>query len=161
VDLPGPLTFDKWIPSVLFLTHYLPDDPESSQWVNLGSLILGQNGIWGDLLGLSEESVTRLAYWLGVYKQVRDDITRSTMVREGTPGGSPEIYEKVDPATGRGAVVAFASAPGRYQYITRHPVRTDAVATPGVSIDRVAKDQARVTFDFADAGAMFALFGAK
>ena len=23
----SPLTFDKWIPSVLFLTHYFPDDP--------------------------------------------------------------------------------------------------------------------------------------
>jgi alpha-galactosidase len=48
------LAFDKWLPSVLFLTHYLPDDtpgtqprwcqPEGiadSQEVNLASLILG------------------------------------------------------------------------------------------------------------------------
>ena len=45
----APLDFDKWLPSVLFLTHYLPDDPASSQMINLASLILGQNGIWGDL----------------------------------------------------------------------------------------------------------------
>jgi len=49
----SPLTFDKWIPSVLFLTHYLPDDPINSQDINLASLILGQNSIWGDLTAIS------------------------------------------------------------------------------------------------------------
>ena len=43
-----PLTYDKWVPSVLFLTHYLPDDPASNQELNIASLVLGQNGIWGD-----------------------------------------------------------------------------------------------------------------
>lgn len=157
----APLAFDKWIPSVLLLTHYLPDEPESSQLVNLGSLILGQNGIWGDLLGLSEESVTRLSHWLGVYKQVRDDITRSTMIREGTPGCSPEIHEKICSKTGRGVVVAFASTAGRYDYITHHPVSADASATSGVSIERDVKRRARLKFDFADSGVQFAFFGTK
>lgn len=53
---PGPargwfvrsvLDYDKWIPSVLFLTHYQPDEPHNSQIINIASLMLGQNGIWG------------------------------------------------------------------------------------------------------------------
>jgi alpha-galactosidase len=156
-----PLTFDKWIPSVLFLTHYLPDDPESSQVVNIGSLILGQNGIWGDLLGVSEEGVARLGAWLGLYKQVRDDITRSDLVRVGVPGGSPEIYEKIDAATGRGAVVAFASAAGGYSYVTRHVVSAEAVATPGVDLRRDAQGCAVLRFTFEGAGAHFVFFGAQ
>ncbi|HUP11079.1 MAG TPA: alpha-galactosidase, partial [Niastella sp.] len=56
---PGPargwfvrsvLDYDKWIPSVLFLTHYQPDEPRNSQIINIASLILGQNGIWGEIL---------------------------------------------------------------------------------------------------------------
>ena len=52
-----PLPFDKWIPSILFLTHYLPDDPVELQEVNVASLVLGQNGIWGDLLGVSDAGI--------------------------------------------------------------------------------------------------------
>ena len=157
----APLLFDRWIPSVLFLTHYRPDEPEASQWVNIGSLVLGQNGIWGDLTSLSEESVARLGAWLGVYKQVRDDITRSSLIREGTPGGSPEIYEKIDEGTGRGVVVAFASTPGRFEYITRHAVSGENVATPGVTVERDARGRGHLRFDFDRAGARFAFFGAR
>lgn len=156
-----PLTFDKWIPSVLFLTHYLPDDPESSQLINIGSLILGQNGIWGDLLDVSAEGVARFGKWLGVYKQVRNDITRSVMVRVGSPGGSPEIYEKVDEETGRGVVVAFASNGGRFDYVTRQRVSADAVVTKGVEVTRDPKGRSIVRFDFDGAGARFVFFGAK
>ena len=60
-----PLTYDKWVPSVLFLTHYLPDDPQANQELNLASLVLGQNGIWGDLLRLSEEGIARFADAVG------------------------------------------------------------------------------------------------
>ena len=75
---PGPargwicrsgLAFDRWIPSVLFLTHFFPDDDETKGWtmpfwtvsgrrpasgedqqmMSLASLVLGPGGIWGDL----------------------------------------------------------------------------------------------------------------
>jgi alpha-galactosidase len=154
-----PLTFDKWIPSVLFLTHYLPDDPESSQLINIGSLILGQNGIWGDLLGVSPEGVQRFARWLGAYKKVREEITRSTCARTGAPGGSPEIYEKIDAATGRGAIVAFASAAGSYDYVSRQRVAATHTGTPGASAERDAAGRARLRFDFDGAGARFVFFG--
>ncbi len=86
-----PLTYDKWVPSVLFLTHYLPDDPAASQELNIASLVLGQNGLWGDLLRLSEEGIARFGEALAAYKQVRDDITRATLTRTGMVGGSPEV----------------------------------------------------------------------
>ena len=156
-----PLTFDKWIPSVLFLTHYLPDDPAPSQLINIGSLILGQNGIWGDLLGVSDEGVALFNKWMGLYKQVRDDITRSDMARIGSPGGSPEIYEKINPATGCGAVVAFASAAGRFDYVTRLPVSHDYAATAGVELKRDARGRGVLRFDFDGDGARFVLFGTK
>ncbi|NJN25237.1 MAG: hypothetical protein HC819_04295 [Cyclobacteriaceae bacterium] len=126
------LAYDAWIPSVLFLTHYLPDDPEYSQWLNLGSLILGQNGIWGDLPAVSEEGKNRFGTTLEKYKQVRDHITRAYPVRKGAFGGSPEIHEKIDPETGKGVVVIFYNYknawnksadhafPGKFTYVTHH-----------------------------------------
>ena len=65
-------------PSVLFLTHYLPDDPAANQMMTVGSLILGQNGIWGDLLSISSDGVTRMARLIAAYRQVRDDVTSAT-----------------------------------------------------------------------------------
>ncbi len=99
-----PLSYDKWVPSVLFLTHYLPDDPAANQELNIASLVLGQNGIWGDLLRLTGEGIQHFGEALTAYKQVRDAITRATLVRTGAVGGSPEVYEKIDPQTGRGVV---------------------------------------------------------
>ncbi|HZU24499.1 MAG TPA: alpha-galactosidase, partial [Bryobacteraceae bacterium] len=66
----APLSFDRWIPSTLLLTHYFPDDPIASQEVNIASLILGQNGIWGDLLQVSDAGVNYIARELRRYKQV-------------------------------------------------------------------------------------------
>ena len=57
--------YDRWIPAELFLTHYFPDDPEDAQLVGIGSLILGHNGIWGDLLSVSAEGVERFGKLLG------------------------------------------------------------------------------------------------
>ena len=140
------LQYDQWIPSVLFLTHYLPDDPEYSQWINLGSLILGQNGIWGDLLSMSEEGISRFGETLSLYKQVRHEITSSPPIVTGRPGSSPEIHEKIDPATGRGAVVIFynyknawnrnpESAPdATFRYVTMYSPDQDVWTNPGTNV---------------------------
>jgi len=153
-----PLTFDKWIPSVLFLTHYLPDDPADSQIINIASLILGQNGIWGDLPAMSEEGVARFGHLLRLYKQVRDDVTEASPIITGHPAGSQEIYEKISPR-GRGAVCLFTSAGGRYTYITEHPVVPEFYATDGAQVTFDAKGRAIITCAFERAGAKIVYFG--
>lgn len=156
-----PLSFDKWVPSTLLLTHYLPDDPADSRLVNIASLILGQNGLWGDLLSVSPQGVAHIAEWLELYKQVREDMAHAPPVRSGAVGGSPEVHEKIHPATGRGAVVIFASAPGTYDYITDHPVATPFWSTPGAAAAIDAKGRARITATFERWGAQVVFFGAR
>ena len=153
----APLTYDKWLPGVLFLTHYLPDDryvrhdwsgggPEVqtdvNQWISLASLVLGQNGVWGDLLNISEEGIERFGTALGQYTQVRDDITRATVRRTGDVAGSPEVYEKIDPDTGRGVVSAFASAAGHYTFITEAKVAHGIWHNEGVTVSTDAQGRA-------------------
>jgi len=159
-----PLSFDKWLPSVLFLTHYFPDDPNASQMVNLGSLILGQNGIWGDLPGVSAEGVARIGETLAHYKQVRDDITEAWPVRAGGVCGTPEIHEKIA-ETGKGAVVLFATSPGEFTYVTSARVVKQYWTTGGpetkVEVDFNAQGRARVKALLDKPGTSIVLFGAS
>lgn len=122
---PGPartwicrqnLSYDKWIPSVLFMAHYLPDDPKDSQLINLASLILGQNGFWGDLPAISKEGVAFIRSVLDVYKRVRDDITSAGAVVTGKPGELIEVHEKLNAQNGRGAVSLFANHAGEFRF---------------------------------------------
>ena len=154
-----PLSFDKWIPSVLFLTHYLPDDPASSQILNIASLVLGQNGIWGDLLSVSDEGVGRFGEILGRYKQVRDDVTESFPVRTGAVSGSPEVHEKISAVSGRGAIAVFAGARGTYTYVSANKVSGRAWSTEGVEVATDAKGRARLTLTFDEPGAKIVFFG--
>ena len=156
-----PLGFDKWIPSVLFLTHYLPDDPADSQLVNIASLILGQNGIWGDPLAVSEEGVLTFGKLLALYKQVRDDITESYPVRSGDVGGSPEVHEKINAATGRGAVVVFSGAAGEYVYVTANKVDGKAWHSDGASVEFDKQGRAKIRAAFDRAGAKIVFFGVE
>lgn len=156
-----PLAYDAWIPSVLFLTHYFPDDPRESQMVNIGSLILGQNGIWGDLLQVSSEGAALFGRMLGWYRQVREDLTEAPPVRSGAISGSTEVHEKISPRTGRGAVVVFSTTRGRVTYVTeRRPVR-EFRATEGVSVQFDAAGRARLELPFEKPGAHIVFFGAK
>lgn len=156
-----PLTFDKWIPSVLFLTHYFPDDPQQWQEVDVASLILGQNGIWGDLPKVSDSGVAYIGSMLARYKQVRDDITQSDPVVTGIVSASPEIHEKISSATGRGAVVIFATRPGVYRYITSHKVTEDHWTSDGVIVMRDSEGRAKIEATFEKPGAKILFFGVQ
>ena len=157
----SPLTFDRWIPSILFLTHYFPDDPRQWQEVNVASLILGQNGLWGDLLGVSDSGVAYIGDVLGKYKQVRDDITESDPIVTGIVSGSPEIHEKVSTTTGRGAVVIFATAPGSYEYVTRHRVAAKYWSSEGVAVLQTTDDNTKIAATFNQPGAKIIFFGVQ
>jgi alpha-galactosidase len=169
VFAPGPTraalcrrayAFDRWIPSVLFLTHYLPDDDYRTGWgltqtvpgenrnIAIASLIAGHNGIWGDLLGLSEEGIDHYAGALAVYKAVRDDITEAYPVFTGTPGSSPEVIEKISERTGRGAVSLFTSRPGAYRIVTENAVADGVWGSEGIEVQQDANGRAIVTVTF-------------
>lgn len=153
-----PLNYDKWIPSILFLTHYLPDDPQSSQIINMASLILGHNGIWGDLLDVSSEGVKLIHDILAVYKQVRDDITESFPVRTGVAGGSPEIHEKI--FNGKGAIVIFATARGSYNYVSKNKVEGNYITFgDGIQVELDEEGRASFQFEFEEPGAKIIFFG--
>ncbi len=156
-----PLSFDEWIPSVLFMTHYLPDDPYESQIVNIGSLILGQNGIWGDLPKISDAGVALFGRMLGYYKQVREDITEAPPVRTGAVSGPREVHEKISPRTGRGAVVVFSTAPGHVSYVTERTAARNFRSTDGALVTFDSKGRARLELEFEKPGAHIVFFGAN
>jgi len=153
--------YDKWIPSTLFLTHYLPDDPEDSQLVNVASLILGHDGIWGDLLSVSPDGVARIGRILGRWREVRDSMAAAAPVRVGAVGGSGEVHEKIDNETGRGAIVIFSTAPGRQRYVSDHLVVRPFWATPGTTVTLEASGHAIVDAAFEKPGAAIVFFGAR
>jgi alpha-galactosidase len=165
---PGPargwfvrsvLDYDKWIPSVLFLTHYQPDEPRTSQIINIASLILGQNGIWGEILKTSENGVRLFDSVLTRYKMVRDDITAAQMVKVGEPGGSPEIYEKINPENGKGCVVLFANAHGFYSYVTQNKVAPKYWHNEDVDVKQDQQGRAVIKVKFNEPSAKVILFG--
>jgi alpha-galactosidase len=166
-----PLSYDTWIPSVLFLSHYLPDDPASNQESSVGSLVLGQNGLWGDLVGISDAGVDRMARLLELYKQVRADVTAASPRRIGLPGGQVEIHEKVSADTGNGVVVLFANGVGRpfdqdNPMRVRHVLKTPvshliSTSSPDVHVTRDATGRAVIDAAFAATGTGIVFFGAN
>lgn len=111
--------YDTIIPSILFLTHYLPDPPKLSQDNSIASMVLGGNGIWGDLLALTEEDIEYQSERIALYKLVGDGVTRAFPRQRGFAGSSPEIYEKISPELCSGLVVFFTVTPGTFSYHTQ------------------------------------------
>ena len=157
----SPLTFDKWIPSGLFLTHYFPDDPHENQAISVGSLILGQNGIWGDLPAISPVGVKFLHTALEKYKQVRYDMLSQPLIRQGNPGDNPEIYEKINSDSKKGAVVIFASQPGTYFYISKEKPLQNTWHTDGVDLRFDQEGHAVIKCTFTKSDAKIVYFGVE
>ena len=156
----SPLTFDKWIPSVLFLTHYLPDDPINSQDINLASLILGQNGIWGDLPGIRPAGRARFKEVLSKYKPVRDDITAESAIKTGITGSGFECYEKICSRTGKGVVCVFATVRGTFRYLTEKKVVSEIWNSVPVQVKILENGTALIEVTFTEPGAAMIFFGA-
>lgn len=153
---PGPartwiarriLNYDKWIPSVLFLTHYLPDDGYDSQLLNIASLILGQNGIWGDLLTISKEGISLFNDSLSAYKEVREDITDAYPIVFGKPGETFEVHEKISENTGRGAVVLFTNSLGHYTYKVKNKTTKNIKVFGNAVVEFIDEDSVLIKVD--------------
>lgn len=155
----SPLTFDKWIPSVLFLTHYLPDDPIHSQDINLASLILGQNGIWGDLPAISPEGRARFGEVLSYYKRVRDDVTAEAALKSGMTGSAFECYEKIHSETGRGVICVFAAVRDTFRYITKKKTAPTVWSSMPVTVTPLEDGTASIEINFGGEGAAMIFFG--
>jgi alpha-galactosidase len=153
---------DRWIPSVLNLIHYLPDDPASSQMANVGSLILGGNGIWGDLSTLSPEGSQRIAEMLARYKQVRVAMSEASPVRSGTLAGSPEVHEKISSRSGEGAVVLFTTSNGHFEYVTRaRPIQSVWSNLQSVKVQFRADGHATILADLKKNEPAIVFFGSR
>ncbi|MCD2443376.1 alpha-galactosidase [Agromyces sp. SYSU K20354] len=126
--------FDRWIPSVLTLVHYYPDDPCAHQQESLAAVILGHHGIWGDLLAISDEGVDVIRATLDRYRQVADDATRASMITTGLGAGAAEAREKILPETGRGVVSLFPPQGQAIRHVTAVPVDTRHWAAEGIHV---------------------------
>jgi alpha-galactosidase len=164
---PGPargwftrsvLTYDKWLPSTLLLTYYQTDGSRNSQLINVASLILGQNGVWGNILDNSPGDVEFIHGILEKYKQVRDDVTTSDPVREGEPGNSSETWEKINAQNGRGEVVLFSNG-GHRRYITAHRVDPHIWCTEGATVHLDGAGRAVIDANFDGSSARIIFFG--
>jgi len=129
--------------------------------VNVASLILGQNGIWGDLPGTSDAGIQYIGSMLARYKKVREAITESDPVVTGLVGGSPEIHEKISARSGEGMVAAFATTASRYSYVIRHRVVPRHWASEGAEVDIDSAARARLSLDFKKPGAKVLFFGVE
>ncbi|HAH54916.1 MAG TPA: hypothetical protein DCM02_06440 [Flavobacterium sp.] len=167
---PGPargwftrqiLTYDKWIPSVLFLTHYQPDEPRNSQIINIASLILGQNGIWGEILKTSPQGTLLFGDILSRYKQISSDISLASPICYGVPGESIEIHEKINLVTGKGAVVIFGNGKREINYITKSKVNKTIWYNDGVSVSFDEKGRAVIKASFAETSSKIIFFGVE
>ncbi|RYG37898.1 hypothetical protein EON81_05255 [bacterium] len=125
----GGYKFDPFVPSILYLTHYLPDGPRLAQENSFASLVLGGNGIWGSLPELTSED---RAWWfenLEAYKKVRLGATRAYPRVIGEPGTSPEIHEKIDPDSGVGLVCFFTVTKGTFEHVTQALLAVEPTVT--------------------------------
>ena len=167
---PGPartwfmrsvLDYDKWIPLNLFVANYQPDDPRDSQIINLASLVLGQNAVWGEILKTSPEGVALFHDVLEKYKLVREDVMIASPTHIGKPGDTPEIYEKINPETGKGVVVIFANSKGAFSYYTKNKVIADYWNNEGVTVETGDNGHAKIDAKFEGASAAIVFFGVK
>ncbi|MGB6974342.1 MAG: alpha-galactosidase [Terracidiphilus sp.] len=155
-----PLNYDQWIPSNLFLTHYFPDDPMESQLVNMATLVLGQNGIWGNLSMVSEPGIEWISQLLRRYKDVRQDVMDSYPVVRGSVSSSYETHEKVNESNGRGVVVLFSTTPGRMVYVTEHTPARQIWSTDGTKVSFDRHGHAVIESQM-EAGAAIVFFGVR
>ena len=165
--------FDRWLPANLTLVHYLPDDPAPATWswakpnapvdvleTTLASVVLGHNGLWGDLAAVSDAGIDRIRAVLDRWRTVRDAVTRAQPRRIGSPGMAPEIHEKLH--DGCGLVAIFAAQSGTWEHVTAGPVAAADWTMQSVNgeavVTRLPDGRARIRAVFRAPGARLVMF---
>jgi len=90
---------------------------------------------------------------------VVEDITNTTIIRDGAVGGSPEVYEKINKENGKCAMVVFSSHKVSYEYISRSKPNQKYWSTKGVDIEFDKEGNAVVIVSFEKAEAKIIFFG--
>ena len=121
---------------------------------------MGQNGIWGDLPGISAEGRARFGEVLGKYKSVREDITAESAIKTGITGSGFECYEKICSRTGRGVVCVFATVRGTFRYITEKKAVSEVWCSAVSQVTQLEDGTARIEVTFDEPGAAMIFFGA-
>jgi hypothetical protein len=75
-------------------------------------------------------------------------------------GGVGEVHEKIDIATGRGAVVIFSTRGGPQRYVSARPADRRVAATGEASVTFDPDGHAIVDVPFGRPGAVVVFFGA-
>jgi len=156
---PGPvrpricrqsILYDRYLPSSLFLTHFLPDKPRLSQINSAAAMVLGGNGIWGDLVALDSGDAAFFRSHIQRYKSVADAVLNSYPRVQGFIGSSPEIYEKIDPKTGRGMVVFFTVKATEAKHYTQPLETTAKTAVTGADDWKLVGSRLELTVNLGD-----------
>ena len=153
------LDYDRWIPSILFLVHYFPYGSNTYQLQSIGSLMLGHNGIWGDLSDMDSSGIRLFNQHLNLFKKISKDVTESRMEQTGLPGDSYEVYEKINPANGKGIIVIFANQSGHYEYYSKHKIHKDFIAGEGCTVVRTKDGYAKITVEADKESTFISYFG--
>ena len=110
---------------------------------------------------MDAEGVKIFDHYISLYKNVRDDVTAATLQMTGNQGESHEIYEKINPAIGKGIIVLFANHKGEYFYVSKAKVDAKVIVDKGVTVLLDADGYVVIKATCEKSEAKIIFFGAK
>jgi hypothetical protein len=81
------------------------------------------------------------------------------LIPYGSPGESIEIYEKINPETGKGVVVMFGK--GQIEYVTKSKVDLKTWKSDAVTLEIDSKGRAVIKTVFDETSAKIVFFGVQ
>lgn len=140
--------WDWIVPSQALLTHFLPEGDDRQQDLSLHSGFVAGNGMWGDILALTDRQIDRWGAGVAEFAEVAEGAARAYPRYRGELGSDPEIYEKIDRFTSTGLIVFFAFKAGNYHWTTE-PLLPDVRVVGADRIDVLPDGRVRIHVDLA------------